>query len=164
MIRLDFELHCATARLYVFYWFFDYALQPLVSKSRFVNVIYLVLDSTASVLRLWTLPFNSSCSANMGVDDLLSCTCTQVIPPTLRWIPQQKRFFMMWKAWRVELFNIIQGANVSRNNPKSCTRVLQQHSTTKCWFLTSSKAREKVTKKNNYERITRHFRHRRLPI
>ena len=30
---------------------------------------------------LWTLPFNSSCSANMGVDDLLSCTCTtQVIP------------------------------------------------------------------------------------
>ena len=93
MIRLDFELGCVAATLYVFYWFFDYALQPLVSKSRFVNVIYLVLDSTASVLRLWTLPFNSSCSANMGVDDLLSCTCTQVIPPTPMNSPAEKVFY-----------------------------------------------------------------------
>ena len=82
MIRLDFELDCATARLYVFLLVFWLCIATTCIEIEIRFVIYLVVD-TASVLRLWTLPFNSSCSANMGVDDLLSCTCTQVIPPTL---------------------------------------------------------------------------------
>ena len=56
------------------------------------------------------------------------------------------------------------GGKCVKEQPKIMHTCVAQHSTTKCWFLTSSKAREKVTKKNNYERITRHFRHRRLPI
>ena len=64
------------------YWFF----LPLVwyrNRDSFRHLSSVTRYAAASVLRSWTLPFNSSCSANMGVDDLLSCTCTQVIPPTL---------------------------------------------------------------------------------
>ena len=132
-----------------FYWFFDYALQPLVSKSRFVNVIYLVLDSTASVLRLWTLPFNSSCSANMGVDDLLSCTCTQVIPPTLSTStttmnsPAEKLFYDVEgvTCWIIQHYS---GGKCVKEQPKimhTCVATADQRA--KCWFLTSSKAKKR---------------------